>query len=201
MENQEAFDTNVEDCGHFSLDSAALDSPYSRARSAQPCSRLFKVVLLDMKVPVALHELDESVPISAVVSVAVAAAGGGNSNWEARLHRQQVRRLQDRLPRGSSSLCRHRAVYPPPHPLQGARRTPSPPTSHLARHGGRAMMLRGGRDGTVPPRPLRYVYQFLWVLLWMVVCHRCGCSVIVFPARSCLGLCQEYPSDRYWFRH
>ena len=80
MENQEAFDTNVEDCGHFSLDSAALDSPHSRARSAQPCSRLFKVVLLDMKVPVALHELDESVPIPAVVSVAVAAAGGGNSN-------------------------------------------------------------------------------------------------------------------------
>jgi len=63
-----------------------------------------------MKVPVALHELDESVPIPAAVSVAVAAAGGGNSNWEARLHRQQVRRLQDRLPRGSLSLCRHRAV-------------------------------------------------------------------------------------------
>jgi len=31
VENQEAFDTNVEDCGHFPLDSAAFDSPHSRA--------------------------------------------------------------------------------------------------------------------------------------------------------------------------
>jgi len=73
--------------------------------------RRFKVALLDMKVPVALNEWDESFPIPAIVSLAVAAAGGGNSNWEARPHRQLVRRMQERLPRGSSSLCRHRAVY------------------------------------------------------------------------------------------
>jgi len=76
--------------------------------------RRFKVALLDMKVPVALNEWDESFPIPAIVSLAVAAAGGGNSNWEARPHRQLVRRMQERLPRGSSSLCRHRAVYPSP---------------------------------------------------------------------------------------
>jgi len=132
-----------------------------------------------MKVPVASHELDESVPIPAAVSVAVAAAGGGNSNWEARLHRQQVRRLQDRLPRGSSSLCRHRAVYPPPPPASGCQKDTLAPdqSSDTARRSRNDALRWQGRhrpSATVEVRISDPVGTFVDVRLsplWLQ-CHR-----------------------------
>jgi len=132
-----------------------------RIWATTPCPRLFKVALLDLTVPVASQELGESVPIPAIVSVAVAAADGENSNWEARLI--DSRSVGCKI--AYLGAHHHRAAIvlstPQPHPFQGSRRTLSPPTSHLARYGDLEMMLCGCRDRTVPPRPLRYVYQFL----------------------------------------
>jgi len=172
-----------------------------RTRSESGLSaRLVKVALLYLKASLALHELDESAATPVRLSEAVAAVLVERENWQTGPDRQQVRRVHDHLPRGSSPSCRHLSVYPSSPTTAGCvGRTPSPPNRYLEQRGRHPMMLRGGRDRSVPPRPLRYVCQFLWVLLGMVVRHTCVWHVIVFPARRWLVRYEEYPSDRYWF--
>ena len=182
-------------------ESGGRKCPISVHRSLlPPLSCLVKVALLDMKASFALHEMDEGAATPVRVSEAVAAVLVEIENWQTCPDRQLVRRVHDHLPRGSSPSCRHRSVYPSSPPTAGCvERTPSPPTRYLEQRGSHPMMLRGSRDRSVPPRPLRYVCQYLWVLLGMVVRDTRVWHVIVFPARRWLVRYEEYPSDRRWF--
>ena len=168
-------------------------SPISVHRSLlPPLSCLVKVALLDMKALFALHELDESAATPVRVSEAVAAVLVERANWQTCSDQQLVCPVHDHLPWGSSPSCRHRSVYPSSPPTAGCvGRTPSPPTRCLEQRGRHPMILRGSRDRSVPPRPLRYKCQYLWVLLGMFVRHTCVWHVIVFPARRLLARYEE----------